>query len=319
VLFFFALSGFLVGGPAFKKIRAVEWDAADYAVHRFTRLWTTLIPALLLTAALDLAGRDWLHLRGYAGEYWELILNGAPNDATAVLSIPAFLCNIAFLQTIIGPVFGSNGPLWSLANEFWYYFVIPFGWLALRGGVATGWRLAAGAFTLAGCLLLPSGIVAMGGIWLAGAVTSLLAPRLAALSPRRRIALTLFFALATVAALPAAHFGQDIFTDIALGLCCAALLPYLAAMPAFGGIYGRVAFGLSEISFTLYVVHFPLLALLWFGLLAPEQFALGATGILIWLAMIAAALLLAIAMWWLFERNTGRVRRWAQRVLLGRK
>lgn len=30
-----------------------------------------------------------------------------------------------FLQTRFTPVFGSNGPLWSLFNEFWYYVLFP--------------------------------------------------------------------------------------------------------------------------------------------------------------------------------------------------
>jgi len=29
--------------------------------------------------------------------------------------------NLGFVQTVSVPVYGTNGPLWSLANEFWYY------------------------------------------------------------------------------------------------------------------------------------------------------------------------------------------------------
>jgi peptidoglycan/LPS O-acetylase OafA/YrhL len=33
-------------------------------------------------------------------------------------TVPVFLGNFLFLQSIVSPVFGSNGPLWSLSYEF---------------------------------------------------------------------------------------------------------------------------------------------------------------------------------------------------------
>ena len=41
------------------------------------------------------------------------------------LSFIAFLGNLVFLQDLYVPTFGSNWPLWSLANEFWYYLWFP--------------------------------------------------------------------------------------------------------------------------------------------------------------------------------------------------
>ena len=38
---------------------------------------------------------------------------------------PCFSGNFFFLQSIVSPVFGSNGPLWSLSYEFWYYIIFP--------------------------------------------------------------------------------------------------------------------------------------------------------------------------------------------------
>src|SRR5207302_8969523 len=63
-----------------------------------------------------------------------------------------FLGNLLGLQTVCVPSFGSNGPLWSLANEWWYYcffilLVAPFG----------GWKrpfAAWAAFALGSLLLL---------------------------------------------------------------------------------------------------------------------------------------------------------------------
>jgi peptidoglycan/LPS O-acetylase OafA/YrhL len=35
------------------------------------------------------------------------------------------LGNLVFLQAILVPTWGSNGPLWSLAFEFWFYIWFP--------------------------------------------------------------------------------------------------------------------------------------------------------------------------------------------------
>ena len=78
-----------------------------------------------------------------------------------------FAGNALFLQTILVPVLGTNGPLWSLAYEFWYYAVFPlFGWAWHRRG---SWRTlgfaAAGAAML---ISLPPAIQAGFVVWLLG-------------------------------------------------------------------------------------------------------------------------------------------------------
>jgi glycosyltransferase involved in cell wall biosynthesis len=107
---------------------------------------------------------------------------------------------------------------------------------------------------------------------------------------------------------------SGLLPDILFGLAWAFALPLLARLRNPGGLYGRASFWLSEISFTLYVVHFPFAFLLWLALFAPAQYALGLPGLAIWLGLLTATLAYAIGMWWLFERNTGRVRAAAQRL-----
>jgi len=65
---------------------------------------------------------------------------------------------------------------------------------------------------------------------------------------------------------------------------------------------------MSEISYTLYLVHFPLLAWMYFTFFAPAQMQPSAFS----LGILALALIVVIgysaALWWLFERNTDRFR-----------
>ena len=45
VMVFFALSGFLVGGQAIRRLRRGTFSARDYALRRLVRLWIVMIPA----------------------------------------------------------------------------------------------------------------------------------------------------------------------------------------------------------------------------------------------------------------------------------
>ena len=312
VMMFFALSGFLVGGPALRRIHQHRWDFPDYAVHRLTRLWTALIPALVATALLDWVGHDVLHLAGYSGEYFEMIAGG-PRPGKAIDFGPiAFLGNVAFQMGVFVPSFGSNGALWSLAYEFAYYFAIPFAWFACRSRSRFGWRIAAGAIAIAVPLIYPRPVTGLGTIWVAGAMVYLIKDHVAALSRARFRTFATVAMLTFTASYPLTYFGN--VGNAVFGIACAATLPFLAACANPGGIYGRASFWLSEISFTLYVVHFPLLLLLWLALLAPHQFPVE-QGFAIWAALVSVVITYAVAMWWLFERNTARVRAWTLRLL----
>jgi hypothetical protein len=51
-----------------------------------------------------------------------------------------------------------------------------------------------------------------------------------------------------------------------------------------------------------------MLAFIWFVVIAPQKWAIGALSITIMLLLVVTTLLASSAMWWLFERNTDWVR-----------
>jgi peptidoglycan/LPS O-acetylase OafA/YrhL len=262
-------------------------------------------------------GRDVLHLVGYMGEYHPLIASGPRPGEGISLSAASFLGNAAFLMNIVVPTYGTDGPLWSLAYEFAYYFAVPFAWLAIRGGVSPVWRIVAGAVSVAAVLWYPHSLTGLGLIWLAGALAYLAVPRVKQLSAGTFRALFALAGLALMVTLPLTYtYGNP--GNALFGCACALVVPFLACLRNRGGLYGKTSFWLSEMSFTLYVVHFPLALFLWFWLFAPAQYPLGSQGIAIWSGLIAATLAYSFVMWWLFERNTVRVRKWAQRVMIRR-
>jgi peptidoglycan/LPS O-acetylase OafA/YrhL len=142
VIVFFALSGYLVGGSVLRARRNSTWSWRAYLLTRCTRIYVVLLPALLLGCALDRAG---MHQPGgepiYGGKSG---IHALYNDVHPGMTPQDFLKNVLFLDTHRASGFGSNGPLWSLSHEFWYYIGFPFLVVALSKGEKL-WVRSAGA------------------------------------------------------------------------------------------------------------------------------------------------------------------------------
>ena len=67
VIVFFVLSGYLVGGSVLRSFALDRWSWRSYLLNRMTRLYTVLIPALVLGGLLDMAG---IHLFGDERNLW---------------------------------------------------------------------------------------------------------------------------------------------------------------------------------------------------------------------------------------------------------
>jgi len=115
VVGFFVLSGYLVGGAVLARIREPRPFLKDYYLHRFTRVYVVLIPTLLLTLLLDILG---CHLFTSSALYEGGMFKGHYSGSL-------FFTSLLNLQGIYFEFFGTNGPLWSLACEFWYYITFP--------------------------------------------------------------------------------------------------------------------------------------------------------------------------------------------------
>lgn len=123
VVVFFVLSGFFISSSIFKMHSQGRWSWPTYLTQRLVRLWVVLIPALLLTAFWDSLGIHFFGKSVYLGLPYDKAILGF--STIARLNIQTFLSNAFFLQGIATPTFGSNGPLWSLSYEFWYYIAFP--------------------------------------------------------------------------------------------------------------------------------------------------------------------------------------------------
>lgn len=144
VLFFFIISGFVIGYASSQK----EKNLTDYAIARVSRIYSVAVPSLILVALLSSLGQA-LAPRHYTalplGDWLEVSWKS--------------LLFLNYSNTPFRPV-PLNPPYWSLCYEFWFYVI--FACFSYLDGKKR-WLFAAAACLLAGpqiLMLLP--------IWVAG-------------------------------------------------------------------------------------------------------------------------------------------------------
>jgi peptidoglycan/LPS O-acetylase OafA/YrhL len=152
VIVFFVLSGYVIAESVERK-RRFGYTIKEYYADRISRIYSVLIPALILTVILDLFGNFFFPDR-YADP--QLI----PQDSYFI----RLFINAASLQGIWGhrSQFGSNPALWSIGYEFFYYIVYglivwkPRYWLVL----ALTFSCVVGPYTILYGLIWLTGVFA---------------------------------------------------------------------------------------------------------------------------------------------------------------
>ncbi len=250
VIVFFVLSGYVIAHTTASNNRGGK----QYAVARLTRLCSIVIPALLITAIIQYVvgnvNADML------GSY------SRPHSGIRYALCGMFLNNVWFFS-MSPPI---NGALWSLSFEFWYYAI--FGLWLFRGKGFKG-LLA----PILACLIAGPQIITMMPIWLAGCI----AYRLPRPILKPAVAWVLVIAcvfcggqvVLSVPPLPyiigTTHllYANQFITDWCTGFFFAMALWLLpqgvraAYQPPFVGWYRKLA----DLTFPLYVLHYPLFIL----------------------------------------------------------
>ena len=315
VLFFFVLSGYLVGTSVLRAEARNKWSWPNYLLSRLSRLWTVLIPALLLTAAVDAFGK-WNSIS--APTYYSRYPFDAPLAPLDTWS--SFFGTTLFVQNIFTDVYGTIGPAWSLANEFWYYILFPLALFCVLPGNRLR-RVLYGVLFVSLAVFTGIDHFLLFGTWLGGIVAGQLGERHPiTLALRRRVFFLLFLLLMLgTVVVQAAHLTlPEIGADYLLAIASVGLVWCALSSPPAGGLYAKVALVLSEISYTLYLTHQPMLTLLSAFWLRQHRWPPDAEHLLLAIVPMTFSLLFAGGMYFLFESRTDSVRAYVKRHLLDR-
>lgn len=328
VIVFFVLSGYLVGGMATARMTAGTFSVRDYAVDRLTRLYVALLPALVLTALLDKSGQDLFGNVGFWNGTHPLIAQKFPGRSFASsLTTQDFLQNVCMTQTIRSSPFGSDQPLWTISLEFWFYAV--FG-IAAATIFSLSWRRR--------CV----GVAVLGiaGVWLGAAFPLYMGMWLLGISaaaiPWRRLERPLVAGSVFAIALGMARvvhpkvphdsvpgWGIDYFVAIAFAWLLVSMrsnrLSWLQRTQGFNRF-------MADFSYSLYLVHFPLMLFVLavmqshfsFSQISTGYSPMDGQGLIVYVLTIGIVYLGA----WLFSQGTERrtpyvrkqVKNWLQRV-----
>jgi len=310
VIVFFVLSGWLVGGSFLNKL---DSDRAfqNYAIDRISRLWVVLVPTFLVVLLVGAA----------VG-----VLDGArvSFSTSEPYSVSAFFGNMIGLQTIIVPPFGGNFPLWSLANETWYYVLFPLMVLVFRSRtIAT----RAAALLAIGAIIhfVHSAILLYFSIWLLGAAFSRI--KIEAGPALRWVLLLLFVGSAVLIRMKGKTdvtpdgYPQYLIFSLIFVLFLSSMqfkrrpTQILDRLDSIGQFF-------ANFSFTLYVLHVPLIAVMAHVLLSMSGVAqlspYSLSHYVLYAAMYLVLVVGAYAFYLPFESNTPRVRQWLKTQFLAR-
>ncbi|MCM3729111.1 acyltransferase [Neobacillus cucumis] len=255
VMVFFVLSGYFISSSVLKTIKQNRWNWSVYLFNRVTRLWIVLLPCLLLTLM-------WAKLQsGIFGNH----------EIANHLDIKTFIGNFFFVQDILVDQYGSNGPLWSLSYEFWYYILFPCLILVVYSKKVSMKCLYAFLF-VAISFFVGQRIMLYFLIWMLGAMIPLVKP----LILKNKIVKNIILWLSVVVSVVLAKYlyillhldhptyeqtGRQYYADFGVGLAFTIMVYLIVSFLNEKKIKRMFNINkyLASFSFTLYLTHYPLL------------------------------------------------------------
>jgi len=259
VIVFFVLSGLLVGGSGVAKVQSKAFTLKNYSIDRFSRLYVALVPALILCIILDKIGINFFAEIGYWDHTHPMIAQKIASEPfEEKLSFITAMSNLMMLQYFFVETLGSNGPLWTISSEFWFYFIFGvFTLFSSKNNTVRNIALVISAITL---YLLGIKFLILLGYWLLGLFAGIISKRIS-LSP-------LFSSIIFLLTLVLSRF----FLSDESSLLLVIVKNYLVALSfavLIVSMRGRNitffekthAFNkfFADFSYSLYLIHFPLM------------------------------------------------------------
>lgn len=251
VVVFFVLSGYLIGKSVTGQLKAGRFQVKDYLLARVSRLYAVLPVALLLTGVFDFTGHYFNQVGIYTNKVYSASLNFNVMNRE---NFSHFLASLLMLQNIVLPPLGSNGPLWSLNYEFWYYLLFPLCCLLVIGLMKKQFKPVfwLSAVVIAFIMLLLNADMRLYYlIWLAGLLPLLINTNYRWLRWLLVPGIFIYLMVTRVHLLYSAFI-----TDLVLGVLVALLLTTFPNRDVKNVFYKFNA-SIAGFSYTLYLVHYP--------------------------------------------------------------
>lgn len=300
VLMFFVLSGFLVGGIAIQRINNDTFKLKDYIIDRFSRIYVPLVPALLLTFGMQ----------------YYLFGNYDLAHITASL--------LSLQGVITGETIPENEALWTLAYEVWFYIMIV-GYASIYRGVSNNaikWLLLGSAISISVGAIFGALKLHYLLCWLIGAVAYLTIPKKTSKSlVLLGILLCLYGSFGKQLNrgsesidvkwlemfIPSMEMARLIFST---GFALLIQQLVLTRPVGISAKIEKLGVPLAAFSYTLYLVHSPVIRFFKHGLGYTDMKEVNIVNISIYIGLISTSLILAAGMYYIFEKNTSKARKW---------
>jgi peptidoglycan/LPS O-acetylase OafA/YrhL len=264
VLFFFVLSGFVIHLRYSRKLAAGEridnFDWLPYLKRRVRRIYPPLLFSLALVFVLDSIGSS-LGYTIYSNQTFDKNINAAIDNQLDLITLVG---NLVFMMKVYVPAFGSNGPLWSLMYEWWFYMLYPILLLINRYSIKISNLAVVGLFAVSFIPGLPIPLLLSKvfgyllswwiGVMLADAYTG-------------RLCIPIYWVVTGVLLLPFNFLLPDIFSnvhikDTSLAVSFGALLLLAMKSSTWYTQWLKWLKWLGDCSYTFYITHFPFMILL---------------------------------------------------------
>lgn len=305
VIVFFVLSGFFIIRSIHESVTRGKWKVKEYAINRMTRLWIVLLPALLLTLLWDSLGLDFFQNDYTYSDAIPALPGLNPVDKLGLVN---FLGNMFFLQTIEVPTYGTNGPLWSLANEFWYYLSFPVIYFAIINYYKKIIRALLLIVFVASLFYIGREIALYFITWLMGGLAYLLIKK-EVITQKSLAVKALSIVILFLIVLAGIRMGiiPLIFNHYSLGIVTAFLLIVLAKVPVKYLFIKNTATFLSNISYTVYLTHFSFAVFL-ASFLFDQRIEFTFFNFGKYMGILMVILVYSCLVYYIFERNTASVK-----------
>tara|TARA_B100001121_G_C18643645_1_gene600523 strand:- start:73 stop:1263 length:1191 start_codon:yes stop_codon:yes gene_type:complete len=327
VIIFFVLSGLLVGASGYEKIRIGKFSTGNYLIDRVSRLYVAIIPALILSYTFDYFGSTFLSNVGFWDHSHPMInekIDSAPFESK--LNFENFTANFFMLQHFFFDTLGSNSPLWTISAEFWFYIIFGvFGLLKL--GQSKKITVLLCLFILIFLYFFRLEFILLLGYWLvgvfAGAIkpNNIIKPIYAFLLVLSALVFSRFFINSSSSSLEVVIINYMV--AISYGLLILSMrgkkMNYLIKFASLNKF-------LASFSFSLYLLHFPLMLFLlavlsnfqYFSQIAFGYSPTDSLGLGIYFLLIILICLFSYIFSLFTEKKTYIVRNWMKDNLLSR-